>query len=239
MEPQIGNSVPAFSETAPQIHCQHVGTDENRDGPQRIAFLKAYCLLNPARFQRRERTDKNLVCHGLPVCPTMPPGERIFMHEEAVRHLVAPCIVKRSPTPGPYLLAPIGANLTVIKRYSLILAPEGPERVAPGERSEARGYEAVGPSPERAAESVAQPVRFSVSYSEENVMTSTHLSLHYHLVFSTKARRAGSESPGKTDCTAIWAASSVDWAEWRKRSEGLAIMCTFWPASRRHTVWLM
>ena len=48
---------------------------------------------------------------------------------------------------------------------------------------------AAGPSPQRAAEFVAQPVRFSVRYSEENAMTSTHLSLQYHLIFSTKERR--------------------------------------------------
>ena len=44
-------------------------------------------------------------------------------------------------------------------------------------------------SPERAQENLAQLARFPFRGVEEVTMSSTHLSLHYQMVFSTKGRR--------------------------------------------------
>jgi len=89
------------------------------------------------------------------------------------------------------------ANLRLTR--SLILASDfllksprqGRQRLAPGERSEPGVAAGVGTSPERAAESIdhlsIDP--FGMARRKQLEMTSTHLSLHYHLIFSTKERR--------------------------------------------------
>lgn len=58
-------------------------------------------------------------------------------------------------------------------------------------------------------------------------MPSTHVSLHYHIIFSTKGRLESSQNHGVKNCTLTSAASSAISVELRGRSAGLEITSTF------------